>query len=1214
MKPRAGIQTLRVTLSTLWLSTGLAFAQTPPRESFTNSFRVAGLIPGGEAGIELKGTNAVPRLTAAVLRDLPNGYPLLAGDELRTPRPSRTLLKQSRAILNLEAESVLRVVGANDLPELYLASGRLWFESRGMQHTLTLRTPRGVAHFTGTKFHLEVEGGEAGAARLLLLDGEAELKGSAGSTNLRSGEAGEWPAEGLPRKVQLRARNQVIRWVLYYPGVLDWKELAWPGATPPVEVRPSVAAYQTGNLLEALEKYPRGRTPASAPERIFRAATLLAVGAVDEAAALLKEGEGTEDLPAYRAAEAGGGTARLASALRVLMNTVQDLPCDRREPVTASGWLAESYYQQAKTGAWKATEPWEQEVYRQVAGRDNIHRALIAAKRATRRSPEFGFAVVRVAELEFSRGLTRAARALLNEALERLSPQNAQAWALHGFMAAAAGRRAEAQADFEHVVALDPGLANGWLGGGLVAIGAGHVESGLDALETAAVQEPDNAGVRAYLGKAYDAAGDAKRALDELALARELDPNDPTSWLYSALVKQQANRINEAIADLERSVALNDNRAVFRSQLLLDQDRAVRSANLTSLYRDAGLTDVSVREAGRAVVDDYGNASAHLFLANSYDAWRDPRQITLRYETPWLNEWLLAQLLAPVGAGSLSRTVSQQEYSRLFEGNDLGVFTQTQYTSNGDWVEAASQYGTVGRTAYAVDAFYQSLNGERPNNDLESLTLWATLKQQITPQDSLLFQAGYYDAEAGDMRQLYDPGDAIKTVWVEEEQKPTLLLGYHRVWNPEHQTLGLVGWVNGSLETTAGQDPNLLQGLLYRDADGQPLSEFPALTFERSLDYDSDQGLFTAELQHVWQTTRWTTIVGGRYQQEQFDTTSRITEPSGIPFWPPVVFQDTLADQNVESTFERFSAYGYEYWEAVPHWFTLVGGVVYDSVHFPVNHRSPPISAEEDTEDQVSPKVGFILTPLPRTTLRASYTRSLGGVSYDQSYRLEPTQVAGIVQSYRSLIPESVFGSFAVPQLESAGVLLEHRLPTRTYLAVGADWLGSDATQVMGAFESRFGQPLAPVEVASEFEYEERGLSASAQQLIGDCVSLGVRYRLSETQALQRSGIPELLSSDLEATLHTLDGFALVNLPQGFFAEFTVLWRQQANAGYNPDLPGDNVTQFNLFAGYRFARRRCEIRLGVLNLTDEGYHLNPLSFYLELPRERMLYASLKLDF
>jgi len=67
---------------------------------------------------------------------------------------------------------------------------------------------------------------------------------------------------------------------------------------------------------------------------------------------------------------------------------------------------------------------------------------------------------------------------------------------------------------------------------------------------------------------------------DELERAKKLDPKDPTPWIYSAIENKQDSRINEAVRDLERSLELNDNRRVYRSQFLLDQDRAVRSAQL----------------------------------------------------------------------------------------------------------------------------------------------------------------------------------------------------------------------------------------------------------------------------------------------------------------------------------------------------------------------------------------------------------------------------------------------------------------------------------------------------------------------------------------------------------------------------------------------------------------------------------------------------------
>src|SRR5204863_589967 len=129
-------------------------------------------------------------------------------------------------------------------------------------------------------------------------------------------------------------------------------------------------------------------------------------------------------------------------------------------------------------------------------------------------------------------------------------------------------------------------------------------------LQTAAAMEPNRSVLRSYLAKGFENVRDATNAVKELRLAKNLDDMDPTPWLYSALLLRQQLRFNEAVEDLERSVELNDNRRVYRSRLLLDQDQAVRNANLATIYENAGMEEVAVREAARGVASDYGNYSA----------------------------------------------------------------------------------------------------------------------------------------------------------------------------------------------------------------------------------------------------------------------------------------------------------------------------------------------------------------------------------------------------------------------------------------------------------------------------------------------------------------------------------------------------------------------------------------------------------------------------
>jgi len=99
-----------------------------------------------------------------------------------------------------------------------------------------------------------------------------------------------------------------------------------------------------------------------------------------------------------------------------------------------------------------------------------------------------------------------------------------------------------------------------------------------------------------------------------------------------------------------------------------------------------------------------------------------------------------------------------------------------------------------------------------------------------------------------------------------------------------------------------------------------------------------------------------------------------------------------------------------------------------------------------------------------------------------------------------------------------------------------------------------------------------------------------------------------------DAILDQLTLFALFNHPSGLFARAEGNWYSQSNDGYTPAEPGDDFWQVNLFGGYRFCHRRAQIQLGVLNLTDQDYRLNPLNLYTELPRQRTFTVNFQFTF
>jgi hypothetical protein len=230
------------------------------------------------------------------------------------------------------------------------------------------------------------------------------------------------------------------------------------------------------------------------------------------------------------------------------------------------------------------------------------------------------------------------------------------------------------------------------------------------------------------------------------------------------------------------------------------------------------MKDVAVREATRAVESDYTNASAHLFLANSFDALRDPNRILLRYETPWFNELLLANLLSPVGGGPLSQFVSQQEYSKLLEADGIGGSLTTEWRSTEELRSAASIFGTHGNVSFGVDAFFRDDKGDRPNNGSEISEIYAQLKWQPTPDDIFYFLGKWAEQTSGDTFETYDNKPLSPEFDFKEIQQPGLLLGgWNHRWAPGSNTLFLAGRLAAEQSI---RDPSSRQLMIERDTSG----------------------------------------------------------------------------------------------------------------------------------------------------------------------------------------------------------------------------------------------------------------------------------------------------------------------------------------------------------------------------------------------------------
>ncbi len=374
--------------------------------------------------------------------------------------------------------------------------------------------------------------------------------------------------------------------------------------------------------------------------------------------------------------------------------------------------------------------------------------------------------------------------------------------------------------------------------------------------------------------------------------------------------------------------------------------------------------------------------------------------------------------------------------------------------------------------------------------------------------------------------------------------------------------------------------------------------------------------IYSAEIQHILQTERNTLLLGGRWQQGTIETdaTLNMIRPNADNYGG---FATPAADQHVESDYRRTGLYAYDYWKVLPN-LTLIGGVAWDAIDHPDNFRNPPVNDVQRNDENLSGKFGFTYEPCRWITLRGVAAEGMGGLTFDESVRLEPVQLAGFNQAYRTVISESLAGSVEAPLYQICGLSAEGSLPTRTWWGVSVGLIDQEVTRTLGTFtgydSGAFTNPDAgqfnstvyfPSGTRQHLDYREESLGITLNQLLGDEFAIGLGYRATRSELTTR--FPELDSqpgSDLtdEATLQELSLYANWNSPTGFFAHVEANGFHQdldddpaRTAAGSPSHAGDEFVQFNAWAGYRFDRNLCELTMGVLNLGGTDYQLSPLN-------------------
>jgi tetratricopeptide (TPR) repeat protein len=1075
--------------------------------------------------------------------------PLCLGDTVRVGRASRAaLVLANDSLLRLDQRTTLSFQGAAEERRslLDLIFGSVYFFSH-QPRALAVDTPFVNAAAEGTEFLVRVADDRA---EVVMLAGQVLLSNPEGELRVASGDAAVVRANQAPAPMLVARPRDAVAWALYYPPVLAplAERRARARALPPAlqAAIDAVAANDYPGALEALDAAPEAARDAR--YWTYRAGVLLNVGRVDEATVAI-------DRALALAPEAGEALAQRA-IIAIVQNRPEEALADARRavelsPESSAAAVALSYALQANFRLEEARE---------------------VLRQASERTPDNALVFARLSEIEQSLGELGAAQRAAEQAVA-LAPELARTQMVQGFAALTRIDIGEAKAAFERAIALDSAEPLARLGLGLAIIRSGDLDTGGRQIEIAAGLDPNDSLIRSYLGKTYFEERRDPLDAEQYAIAKELDPNDPTPWFYNAIRLQLENRPVEALRELEKSIELNDNRLVYRSRLLLDQDLATRGTSLARIYDDLGFEQLGVNEAARALTLDPANSAAHRFLSDVYVG-------RPRLEVARVSELLQAQMLQPVGRNpiqpSLAFTdldlvarsgpaqVAFNEFTPLFTRNGVQVNATGVAGTDSTFGDEVAVTGLHGRTSLSVGQFHYQTEGFRENNDLEHNIYTVFGQSDLTENVSLQAEYRRRDTDRGDRRREFDPEVVDPTLRDDIEEDVFRIGG--RV-TPAPGQIGLVSGIYTDREDhqqfdRRGEFIEVDRRSKVKQIEGQYLGTFGPLRLVA--------GAGRA-------------VVDGR----RVDTNNA----------RPPASRRQRQDDDVDAN----NVYLTATWAVSPT-LDVTGRVGYADVDIDLGVNREHGGFDSVGMESFTPGIGMIWQPVDLLRLRAAAGRTLKG-PFVANQSLQPTQLAGFNERFDDLD------------------------------GTRADWLGF-AADVRASETVRLGAEVMLRQLSQELFDDEEGVRFHKQDHQRDDRAMAYLYWTpTDRIATSLEVIGEYYSArerddPLFLKVQTLTiplqlGYAH---PAGWFATARAAFvtqdvdRPDNTAGKKIDLDSHGVL-VDLAAGYRLPKRRGIVALELANLFDRRLAFQDQSFFTsrqELsPRflpSRSFLATLTLNF
>jgi tetratricopeptide (TPR) repeat protein len=1147
---------------------------------------------------------------------------ILCVDETQLKLNENTVVVLRSAAPSPRMGVVVPAAAKENVGSLYeVREGEIWLRNKNEKTRFELRTPAVTAAVRGTEFNVKVD--RSGATKIVLLEGKLTVANDQGQIDLDPGEEGFAEVGRAPYKRVVLQPKDAVQWSLYYPGIFSYRDIPLGAGTAPQTqgedqstlLGDAQASYDRGDLDEseryadqelagdpengrallvlgwiALQRqepqkareYFEGARKHNAPQGLAVSGLALAcyrmgdsIGAYRLMVEELKKGP-----PSSLVLVMSGYFSMLAGKIDQAKALLTDSRISGRESAVAHSLLAQIYLvqnskQQASSEAATAMqENSGSPIVRMTAALVKIsYFDLPEARRlleeAVAADPHFVDAYVYLARLWLGADYLDRAWGIICKALE-ISKTDSEVLSLAGFIRLGYRDYDKAFNLFNEAVKNNPAFGEPHIGLSNVAFTHRNFSLGLTEMLTATLLEPRVSLYQSSLGKALYQTRSFNKALEVYDYAKTLDPNDPTPYLYKGIALSDLYRPGEAIQEINKSIELNDNMAVFRSKLMLDRDLAVRNTDLANAYYQLGMTDWAYSKALTAVKKDPLNASAHLFLSAEYASTQQRIGATG-------SEFLLYKLLSPANENTFSGSTDytqmfEMPYTRVSLSANAGTWADHQAPVQGYSIEALG-----GLPGFALDVFgaYSRDPGYRTVNE-DTKLFYADVMGKFEPtiKDSFYANYSYYSSHWGDTANLdaysYVNDSAAKWTANENSVEGGLV---HR-FTPEAVFIGYFNW--GQWNWVHNDS-----SFFFTNSDGILNAAF--YNFHDPVVWQSSN----VQAQQQLKVGDHTFIAGFEYVTGSYYSNIQASGVKDIFLPYEVLVTPYSFDSELNPPDRSTSFYVHDYWSICPQLLVELGL----SGDFVTSYRVlSPYSISSNT---VNPSVGFNYEIDKSNTLRLAYQGYPESLKTATPNTINPSEVAGF---------PSMINADQGSTVKELGFSWESQWNAKTFTVLRIQAYRIEDPQY-GDYSSLYYNRT-----------ESAGGSFTVNRLLTS--SLGLSAAIAGKVTSMDDPPEALLTTGCFNEIAGVVGLSYMN-PKGWFASIkdivvsqelgglsdSSLAKQQAELG-NP------FNLVNIGIGKYFDNKRGYASLAVTNIFNQHfyYQTDPLEFWSFYPDREILFT------